>query len=114
MYLLAKPEESVELRVKFIVGIAKMIGSIIIISINTLKIKFIILVLIVVLKLEIKVPEDMFILLEIIKDLSITKLRICGEWLKWMKICASMGFSLQNTSVTDTLDFWEKNCYNII
>jgi hypothetical protein len=79
MYLFVKPGESAELRVKFIAGIVKRIGNIITISINTLKIKSIVLVLIVIARQETKVPEDIGILLEIIKDLSTTKLRICGK-----------------------------------
>ena len=108
MYLFVKPEESVELRVKFTAGTVKKIGNIITISINTLKIKSTVPVPTAIARLGIKVLEDTVILLAIIKDLSIIKLQICGEWLRWMRICASTDSSLRSTSVTDTLDFWKK------
>ena len=108
MYLFVKPEESVELRVKFIAGTVKKIGNIITISINTLKIKSIVLVLIVIVRLGIKVPEDTVVLLAIIRDLSTTKPRICGGWLKWMRICGKRAISLQSISVIAIVDLWIK------
>ena len=80
------------------------IGNITTIYINTLKIKSTVPAPIAIVRLGIKVPEDIAVLLEIIREPFIIRLPICDEWLKWMRICANTGSSPRSTSATDTLD----------
>jgi hypothetical protein len=104
MYLFVKPKESVALHALFTIGIIGIIpiGSIMITFISIQKIKSIVLAPIAILKLAIRVPEDTKA--ETIILQFITALPICGEWSKWMKICARLVTMPLVTSAIPTVD----------
>jgi hypothetical protein len=104
MFLKEKPKESVVLHALSIVGIIGIIpiGNTMITFISIQKMQSIVLVLVAMLKLVTRVPEDTKV--EIIILQFIIALPICGEWSKWMKTCARLVILPLGTSVIAIVD----------